>query len=110
MDATKDAAGQCAPPRSMEAHEAQLLEIAIEFLNDLLRVGNELALCFIHHGDQFSSDSRPATKVFNRRGVWRKGISLCELCDALFLCGEILLENRLNTEAQRGHKEPQSDA
>src|SRR2546430_4511892 len=74
MDATKNARGQFAPSRPLEAHDAQLVQIAIKFFNDLLRVGNEVALCFIHHGDQFSSDSRPATKVFARRGVWRKSI------------------------------------
>ena len=54
--------GQFAPSRPLEAHDAQLFEIAIEFLNNLLRVGSELALCFIHLSDQFSSDPLSAMK------------------------------------------------
>ena len=49
MHAPEDTRGQFAPPGALEAQDAQLVEIAIEFLNDLLRVGNELALSFIHH-------------------------------------------------------------
>src|SRR5437899_2074083 len=67
MHATKNARSKFAPPRPVEAHDAQLVEIAIELLHDLLRVGNELALYFIHHAISLAQIQDRPRRFFSAR-------------------------------------------
>src|SRR6266508_6299994 len=48
MHAPEDTRRQFAAPWPLQTRDAQLIEIVIQLLNYLLRVGDELALHFIH--------------------------------------------------------------
>jgi hypothetical protein len=48
VNAPKDSRCQFAAPGSVQAKGPQLLEIVIDFCDDLLRIGDELELGFVH--------------------------------------------------------------
>ena len=56
------AASQFSPRSSLQPHDAQMFEVAIEFFDDVARVGKEMVLNFVHR-TQFSSKSAIPSRI-----------------------------------------------